>query len=1408
MTNKTTVTDTLKMTDGSLANGHLTIFLDTAMVLADGVQLIPATRTDAAVVAGAMSVSLYPNDTSLPTGTQYRVEYHLGASANKVATGQKQTEYWTVPETASVVDIASIRSTVTVASSALSLNSLVFTAYGDLAYGGTGRLGTRLAGNITTTKQFLTQTGTGTISAAPTWGSILAADLAASPQAGYVLTYAGGVSTWADPTTIGDITAVGDVTSGPAFTSGGTGTTLYLRNATSGAIALQTVAGALGSPTVQFPALSGVLALGGDNLTAAGRLMKVSAAGIATEDSALTVSGGVITATGFSGPLTGNVTGNASGTAATITGALALANTPLSTMGDMLSVSAGPVLSRVIGDTSNVRQFLRTLSIAGVAQVPAWDSVSKTDVGLSAVENTALSTWAGSSAITTVGTLGAGTVPWARLSDVPSYQASDADLTAIAGIAIARGMLITGQGASPAWAGLAAGSASALLQMGANEPGWSAYTVAAPGLVGAVLYSDGTNWTRNTAPTISAANMTSFPTLNQNTTGTASGLTSAYIDWSAVSGGAFIQNKPSTFTASAHNLLSAIHGDSTVGSAARDDIITAQGASPLWTKLAKGTQYQLLTGGANEPTWGAVSLDQATAISGTLPVGSGGTGATTLAGAGLVVGSANLTTAGRLVTVSAAGTVTEVTPVLGNLLYGSATPAWIALAPQTSATKMYLYQTGTGSVGAVPAWGQPAASELSNGVTGSGAVVLAASPILSGSPTIRQDQAGLTSLTITNLNGTAPAQSMLRLYGNGASSGDQFISFLDGGVLEWVIGQDVSDSNKFKLAASGSLDSSTLLTVTTSGAATFASSVDAASYKVSTVALASTHLSDTSGLVRGAASLTTAGRLAKVSAAGTLSEITAVLGNIVYGDATPAFVALAPNTVATKKYLAMTGTGSIGAVPSWDQPAASDLSNGVTGSGAIVLATSPTIITSLTTSGYLSAQIGYLGGWTFSGRNAGIYNAGAGDSFIYLTDDTNSLNAIQFNKINSTTVKIAFINGSVGVNTTTPPTELAVSSTSASDPRGIMSAQYTTDANGAIIITRKARGTEASPTTVVTADILGRIRFSGYDGSNYLQMASIDVGAMGTVASTRVPTYMAFSVGTDAAPSVLTEMVRITPTGVGLGTTGPGAKLELGGTITETEALLVSTTFPSNNSNKYVLDLSPILRANTNSYYGVEVNPTITASETVGNWYGVSIENPTKGSGAAVTNNYGLYIASQTSGGTNYAIYSAGGANYFGGNVGIATSLPTNLLSFGGNAARTFWMERHTTSNTAGNSLTIQAGGATAGATDKAGGSLILAPGLSTGTGNNQILFQTSTPGTTGTSDNALATRVTIDSSTMLMGMPLSLKAYTVATLPTGVTGMIAYVTDALTPTFLTPIVGGGAVKTPVFYDGTNWAAF
>lgn len=110
-------------------------------------------------------------------------------------------------------------------------------------------------------------------------------------------------------------------------------------------------------------------------------------------------------------------------------------------------------------------------------------------------------------------------------------------------------------------------------------------------------------------------------------------------------------------------------------------------------------------------------------------------------------------------------------------------------------------------------------------------------------------------------------------------------------------------------------------------------------------------------------------------------------------------------------------------------------------------------------------------------------------------------------------------------------TVLTTNITSATDPRGIMSAQYSTDTNAARVHLRKARGTLTVPTTVVSGDVLGQVRFSGYDGANFLQMGSIDVVSTGTIAATRVPTDMVFYTATDAAPSVLTEQLRIKTNG-------------------------------------------------------------------------------------------------------------------------------------------------------------------------------------------------------------------------------------------------------------------------------------
>jgi len=57
---------------------------------------------------------------------------------------------------------------------------------------------------------------------------------------------------------------------------------------------------------------------------------------------------------------------------------------------------------------------------------------------------------------------------------------------------------------------------------------------------------------------------------------------------------------------------------------------------------------------------------------------------------------------------------------------------------------------------------------------------------------------------------------------------------------------------------------------------------------------------------------------------------------------------------------------------------------------------------------------------------------------------------------------------------------------------------------------------------------------------------------------------------------------------------------------------------------------------------------------------------------------------------------------------------------------------------------------------------------------------------------------------------PVVTKGYTVAglaSIASPVAGMRVHVTDANAPSFLATLAGGGSIRCPAFYDGTNWVA-
>lgn len=301
------------------------------------------------------------------------------------------------------------------------------------------------------------------------------------------------------------------------------------------------------------------------------------------------------------------------------------------------------------------------------------------------------------------------------------------------------------------------------------------------------------------------------------------------------------------------------------------------------------------------------------------------------------------------------------------------------------------------------------------------------------------------------------------------------------------------------------------------------------------------------------------------------------------------------------------------------------------------------------------------------------------------------------------------------------------------------------------------------------------------------------------------------------------------------------AQLAVGGTIDTTAQVIFKGTFtsPGGPASAAVFKVGTTLALGVgDDGFLLRFDPTITkaGSGTHGNIIGAYIAAPSISGAASVTNLVSLLVSGLTSGATRtYALWVDAGVSRFDGGIvsggaltvtpAAGSNLNVALSTTGDFIVNTDDLYVDTSTGFVGigtvspaYQLSIVTAGA-AGVSVRATGTDLSNPFLDFFDTTNSVeclLTTNGSNGAMGTYSNHPfqlvtnhAVRITIGTvGNVTLTNVLNLKNYTVATLPAGVRGDCAYVTDALAPAFLAVIVGGGAVVTPVFYNGANWVGF
>jgi hypothetical protein len=424
------------------------------------------------------------------------------------------------------------------------------------------------------------------------------------------------------------------------------------------------------------------------------------------------------------------------------------------------------------------------------------------------------------------------------------------------------------------------------------------------------------------------------------------------------------------------------------------------------------------------------------------------------------------------------------------------------------------------------------------------------------------------------------------------------------------------------------------------------------------------------------------------------------------------------------------------------------LGNSTTGSGNIVLATSPTLTTpvigaatgtSLTVTGALTTTAGALTTGT----------QGTTQGSLVLTNTNSTF---------STTVKSS--NSSTAAWTLTLPTS-AGSSGQYLQTDGSGTASWQTVATGLTIGTTATSGGAAGQIMFDTGSVLQESSGLVWDNTN----KALSTLGGGTVTTSN-------------------PVINASQTWNASGTTFTGIKLNVTNTASAAASVLMDLQVGS--ASKFSVTPNGYLNFVGGNFAFLSngssvLNYGITRS---GFFYG----------GSLLTNSFGFTSNGMYENSLTYQIINSNATVLAFNNATCVLSAPT---------AATWQLGSANAASPVAQTLSVQS--VVAGTSNTAGQNFTIAGSQGTGTGvGGDIIFQVAPAGSSGTAQNALATALRVyNNKTVFVGA-----GFTVAGLPAaGTAGRRAYVTDALAPTFLGTLTGGGSVVTPVFDNGTAWVA-